>query len=204
MIFDRAGVAVPFAAEPPSNSTANTTATLLDQTYEQMDCYSLHRVHLRVWLSLQRTLALAVTKLHNSSSRCGNPQQTKTQDQWHPNRSPRRSIANQRQVRSNWRRNGHRRSLRRPWRARSDLMREGIARDARGHSLPPRQCTICNDHKRVADRSSWLVQNKILRKRGDRQNQPLLRVSIARMHAEVMRIHGDLQGERLLWRLCSS
>ena len=46
---------------------------------------------------------------------------------------------------SNGQRNGHRRFLRRPWRAPSVSTDEAIVPDAHGHSLPPRTCTICSE-----------------------------------------------------------
>jgi hypothetical protein len=158
----------------PTNSHAHSTATSPEHIYESVNCCSHLHCPLR---SEHRGGARRPLQCRNrtiSNSRCGNPQETRTQGQWHANRSRHRSIDNQRQARSNGPSSAHRQSLRRRWRAPSDLMHEGIERDAHGHSPPPRQCTICNDRKRVTDRRSWLVQNKILRRSADHQNRSLL------------------------------
>ena len=91
-------------------------------------------------------------KSRNSSSQCSNPRASQTPAHLGRNRSGRRSIVSQRQPQSNGPRNGHRRFLRRPWRAPSGSMREAIVPDAHGPSPPPRTCTIyMNDRREVAE-----------------------------------------------------
>ena len=109
--------------------------------------------------------APARTKSHSSSSQCSNPRAGRALGRSRGNQSARRPIASQRRLRSNGPKNGHGRSLPRPWRAPSGGMHEAIAPGARARSMPPGTCTICNERLARRLRKSQLIADKISGKR---------------------------------------